>query len=61
MFITTLSYSKFEIIQVQREKSAAKSDLCRKMLLILQVVKGIGTTDCLHFTFSIKLMRTKWN
>jgi len=35
MLIATLSYSKFEIIQLQREESAAKSDLSSKMLLIL--------------------------
>jgi len=35
MLITTLSYSKFESIQLQREESAEKSNESKKMLFIL--------------------------
>jgi len=35
MLIATLSYSKFESIQLQREESAGKSNESRKMLFIL--------------------------
>jgi len=35
MLIATLSYSKFEIIQLQQEESAAKPNERRKMLFIL--------------------------
>jgi len=35
MLIATLSYSKFEIIQLQREESAVKSNESRKMILFL--------------------------
>jgi len=35
MLIATQSYSEFEIILLQREGSAAKSNVSRKMLFIL--------------------------
>jgi len=35
MLTTTLSYSKFESIQLQRGESAEKSNESRKMLFIL--------------------------
>jgi len=35
MLTATLSYSKFESIQLQREESAEKSNESRKMLFIL--------------------------
>jgi len=34
ILITTLSYSKFESIQLQREESAVKSNESRKMIFI---------------------------
>jgi len=37
---TTLSYSKFDIIELQREESAEKSDESRKMLFILFVLRA---------------------
>jgi len=38
MLIATLSYTKFDIIQLQQEGSAATSNVSRKMLFILQVL-----------------------
>jgi len=35
MLIAALSYGKFEIIKLQREESATKSNESRKMLFIL--------------------------
>jgi len=35
ILVPTLSCNKIEINQLQREESAAKSDVSRKMLLIL--------------------------
>jgi len=35
MLIATISYSKFQSIQLQRERSAAKSNESRKMHFIL--------------------------
>jgi len=35
MLISALSYGKFDIIQLQREESATKSNKSRKMLFIL--------------------------
>jgi len=34
MFITTQFYSKFEVIQLEQEESAAKSNVRMKMLFI---------------------------
>jgi len=44
MLTATLSYSKFEIIQLQREESAAKSNISGNMFFILEVHEGIETT-----------------
>jgi len=42
MLISTLSYSKlFEIIQLQWDESAAKSNVSSEMLLILQVLREL--------------------
>jgi len=57
MLIATLSYGKFEIIQLKREESATKSNESRKVLFILQVFVGALTlpllTDSLYHVFSI--------
>jgi len=36
MLIATLSYSKFESIQLQREESAVKSNESRKMIIFVR-------------------------
>jgi len=59
MLIATKSYSKFEIIQLQKEESVAKPNVSRKTLFILEVLRALTLplfTNCLQSVFSIKRM-----
>jgi len=62
MLIVTLSYNTFEVIQLQREESATKSNVSTKAVFILLSVEGIDTqtlpllTGSLQSVFSIKCM-----
>jgi len=64
MLIATLSYSKFESIQLQREESAAKSVESRKCFLLC---KRWGLwhchllTDIMQSVFLIKRMWPTWS
>jgi len=60
MLIASLSYSKLEIIPLmQRADSVAKSNISRKMVFILEVLKTLTLplpTDSLQSVLSIKRM-----
>jgi len=62
MLIVTLSYNTFEVIQLQREESATKSNVSTKAVFILLSVEGTDTqtlpllTGSLQSVFSIKCM-----
>jgi len=66
MLIVTLSYNTFEVIQLQREESATKSNVSTKAVFILLSVEGIDTqtlpllTGSLQSVFSIKCMWLKF-
>jgi len=64
MLIDTLCYSKFEIIQLQQEESAAKSNKSRKMLFnlyigLLRALRLSLLTDKLAICFFDKAHITK--
>ena len=57
-----LFYTKFEIIQLPREKSAVKSNVSSTSKMLLQVVRVFTLrllTNSLQFVFSIKHMSLK--
>jgi len=59
MLIATLSCSKFEIIPLEQVDSAAKSNLRRKMVFILEVLRALTLpllTDSLQTVSWIKRM-----
>ena len=64
MSIATLSYCKREIIPLQRVDSAAKSNVSRKMVFILEVLRTLIPplqTDSLQSVSSIKRMQLNEN
>ena len=63
MLIATLSYWKREIIPLQRVVSAAKPNVSRKMVFILEVLRTLTLpvlTHTLQSISSIKRMELKW-
>jgi len=64
MLIATLSYSKFESIQLQHEESAEKSDESGNMLLFFKCWGDWHCyllTDHLRSLFAVKRMWPKWD
>ena len=62
MWIATLSYCKREIISLQRVNSAAKSNVSRKTVFILEVLRTLTLpllTDSLQSVSVIKRMQLK--